>query len=201
MIEKRILIIDNGTQYINHFEALMQDYRLDIVHWREDLDRLDVYDLIVLSGTSYLPVFGAHTWYRRYLQSLHECRKPIIGICFGFHLLAKAYSKAVQLRFQPHFGHYRTTVVRPHPIFYEERSFTGRYKHAFRIRRLGNEFIELARYSNGVAAAEHRYKPIMGIQFHPEDAMDQLSTDTFFQNAVAYLLDKEARVQRDSKTA
>lgn len=185
----RILIIDNGTNYLDHFVELLQDYQVETVHWSHDFRAINDADLIVLSGTSYLPVVGAHTLYKHYLQLMKTCDKPIIGICFGFHLIAKAFAKEVETGFFPHFGHFQTHVVNPHPIFCDDNQFIGHYKHAFRIRSMDDSFRVLARYRDGIAMAEHVHRPIVGIQFHPEDHMEELSTDTYFQNTVAYLLE------------
>ena len=97
---------------------------------------------------------------------------PILGICYGTHLIGEALGGGVQAH--PARGEYGRMECRvlnsTEPLFHDVPPETIVWmSHGDQITELGSDFVPLAATPTcPIAALRHRELPIYGLQFHPE---------------------------------
>lgn len=161
-----ILLIDNGSYHSDELEQALAAYstvrRLKYRrHTRLDQEWADV---IVLSGShrrgSFINLF------LRESQLVRTTLKPVIGICYGFELIATAYGDTIKRRRAIYEGVYNVTL-RPELLGTE-------YRTQFKVFEAHHWVLEktslqaLGSSERGIEAFRHPTKPIFGLQFHPE---------------------------------
>jgi GMP synthase (glutamine-hydrolysing) len=105
-------------------------------------------------------------------RGIFELGLPVLGICYGMHLMTQALGGRVEGSSRREFGRTVITVQRADPLWGE----LGRgarigvwMSHGDRTARLPDGFRVLASSTNcPVAAMRHRDRPLYGVQFHPE---------------------------------
>jgi len=102
-------------------------------------------------------------------QAVIDAGIPVLGICYGFHLLVNFCGGKVHAREKKEFGRSPVQFVSPSALFDGvEDGFTSWMSHGDSIGELPQTFSLVAQSENFVAAAKHNQKDIYGIQFHPE---------------------------------
>ncbi len=104
---------------------------------------------------------------------LRDFRRPLLGICYGHQLLARAWGGTVVRGAHPRLGDEEIRLLEPHPLFagFPERFPVNESHHEVVLRDdpLHQEFRLLAVDGGGqVEAIAHREHPLYGVQFHPE---------------------------------
>lgn len=107
------------------------------------------------------------------LEFLKNNRRPLLGICYGHQVLARAFGCKVIKDEQKHLGDEDIDAVRDHAFFASlSKPFKMRESHeeiVVRDRALEKNFLVLAESGSGlVEAMVHREFPMFGVQFHPE---------------------------------
>jgi GMP synthase (glutamine-hydrolysing) len=94
---------------------------------------------------------------------------PVLGICYGFQLLAHQLGGQVERAQKREYGLAELEVQQPGLLLdgIAPRSPVW-MSHGDRILRLPSGFAVLGLTANSIAAAENRNRHIYGIQFHPE---------------------------------
>ncbi len=149
--------------------------------WGKPLPRpLDAYGgVLVFGGAMHADQDLHHPWLREenlFLQRLLDLHKPVLGICLGAQLLAKAAHAAVHPAGQPEIGWYPVELTdegaddpllgRLPPTF--EAFQWHYYSHA-----LPSGAVELAR-SHVCTQAFRLGDSAWGVQFHPEVTLKQI---------------------------
>ncbi len=106
--------------------------------------------------------------------AVYEGGIPILGICYGMHLLAGDLGGEVKKGRRSEFGRTSFTIDEPEPLFkdasfYDENFCFGWMSHQDEVLKPPPGFNVLARTENRTVAAigDHQRK-IYGLQFHPE---------------------------------
>lgn len=130
-------------------------------------------DYVVLSGR-FTPraLSEGDTEYRILLDFIRSNPAPLLGICAGFHLTARAFgSQIVPMNDSAgEFGYTEIAVQRDHPLLrgLGER-FTCMQLHSYTISAVPAGFLLLASTRRcPVQMIAHDERPIVGMQFHPE---------------------------------
>ncbi len=179
----RTLILDNSVQPVfmregrltrRWFEETPQV--VDAV--RQPLPPSDSFDRLVLTGSE-ASVLDEWPWIHReikFVQRAIDDGKPVLGICFGHQLLARACWGRGRVRHakEPEFGWRKIRLDIADPLFAglapEVVAFCS---HFDEVHNLPPDAVILAASDQcPVQAFRMRGQPVWGIQFHPE--MDRL---------------------------
>jgi GMP synthase-like glutamine amidotransferase len=129
------------------------------------------YDLAVISGSHRMVGEGGFS--EELAAFLRECRKPLLGICYGHQILARAWGATVRRDAFPHRGDEDVRLLELNPLWAGfPASFTMSESHHEVVvcdAGLEDHFRLLAVNGEGkVEAIVHRERPLYGVQFHPE---------------------------------
>ncbi|MGD2186701.1 MAG: glutamine-hydrolyzing GMP synthase [Desulfobacterales bacterium] len=97
---------------------------------------------------------------------------PVLGICYGMHFMMSVLGGTVKRAGRREYGFAELQIKRQAGVFEGIHKKTQCWmSHGDSIQRLPNGFtISAATENTAVAAAAHRSKPLIGVQFHPEVA-------------------------------
>ncbi len=129
------------------------------------------YSALLVSGSQ--KMVGDGEFEAGLLEFLAGNRRPLLGICYGHQVLARAFGCPVTRDGQKHLGDEDIGLKMADRLF---SGFPGVFKmresHEEIVARKGileKEFLVLAESPAGqVEAVVHREYPLYGVQFHPE---------------------------------
>ena len=155
----------------NYIEAFKRQSDVSIIRdLNVNLEDMD-YDAIIVSG-SQRNVSG-NKFTPKLLEYIKNFDSPILGICYGHHILGKSYECEV-VHYKRIKGKVEVEIIDEDEIFrgFGEKAFFDE-NHADKIifdEKIFNEELELLARSNvcEVEAMKSRKKPHYGVQFHPE---------------------------------
>jgi GMP synthase (glutamine-hydrolysing) len=149
--------------------------------WERPLPRpLDAYGaVLVFGGSMHADQDDHHPWLREenfFLQRILDLHKPLLGICLGAQLLAKAAHAAVFPASQPEIGWYPlelTDAAADDPLLGRLPEQFDAFQWHYYAHGLPCGAVELAR--NDVCIQAFRLgDSAWGVQFHPEVTMSQV---------------------------
>ncbi|MEN2984161.1 MAG: glutamine-hydrolyzing GMP synthase [Dictyoglomaceae bacterium] len=163
-------VIDFGSQYTQLIARRLRELNVYSLIFppntkRSDLEKNNV-EGIILSG-------GPGSVYNDEFNIDLEIFKmgvPILGICFGFQLLAKIFGGEVRKGEKGEFGLTKIRIVKRSPLLegLEEEEIVW-MSHQDVVEILPEGFIPLAYTENNfIASAESQNFPFYALQFHPE---------------------------------
>jgi GMP synthase (glutamine-hydrolysing) len=151
--------------------------------WSKPLPRpLDAYGgVLVFGGAMHADQEGHHPWLREenlFLQRLLDLHKPILGICLGAQLLAKAANADVGRTSEPEIGWYQVEVTddaADDPLFGALPRRFDAFQWHYYAHSLPAGAVELAR--NDLCTQAFRLgDSAWGVQFHPEVTLAQVES-------------------------
>jgi GMP synthase-like glutamine amidotransferase len=109
-------------------------------------------------------------WYEDEMKFVHNCKKPIIGICMGFEVIATAFGAKLSEMPVKGIEEYQPvkTTLKGFKKFKIKnlKQFEG---HDYCIKDVPAKHFEvLAKSETGIEIIKHKSKPIIAMQFHPE---------------------------------
>lgn len=163
-----VAILDCGGQYTKVIDRKVRELGV-----RSEIFPLDVnpaelagFDGIVLSGGP-SSVWGEEKPDCR--PGLWELGLPVLGICYGMHLMAARFGGAVSRGERGEYGVTELEVERDLPLFHgldvRQRVLMS---HGDSVRRVPEGFRAVARSEDAVAAIADPERGMYGVQFHPE---------------------------------
>jgi len=94
---------------------------------------------------------------------------PVLGICYGFQLLAYQLGGRVQRAEKREYGLAAMEIARPSALFEGVREKSNVWmSHGDHIAELPAGFERVGTSANSLAAAENTKRKLFGLQFHPE---------------------------------
>jgi GMP synthase (glutamine-hydrolysing) len=166
-----ILILDFGSQYTQLIARRLRELGVKTVVERGDLGEKEIREVrplaIVLSGGP------ASVFEDGALQAnpvVFNLDVPVLGICYGLHLMARHLGGDVRSSSQGEYGLAELDLVKEGPVFAGTPSRQPVWmSHGDLVERVPEGFEILARTSTTKVAA--MYEPsrrFIGLQFHPE---------------------------------
>lgn len=177
----RILLIDNGTTLLNKLKELIPGN--EIVHSYDDFDKDTTnFDLVILSGGSKYQLVGNEGKFAKEIDFIKNINKPVIGICFGYELIAVAFGATLKELSENKKGIYEVEIL-------DESLGRGKIKvsenHRWVVDKLPEVFEVLAVSEDGPEIIKHKEKFIYGLQFHPENFTEETEGDELFLNLLS----------------
>lgn len=183
-----VLLIDNGTTLLTKLEALIPGHTV-VQTWREFTDeQVENADLIVLSGGSLMQLVGNEAEFEREMALVRDTRKPVLGICFGCELITRAFGGTLAHMPEAHKGKRTITLV---PFLASIEVYEN---HQWVIDQMPAGFSIMALSDAGPELIRHMARPIYGMQFHPENLVDEAQGDELFQAFLTHVLEGQGTV-------
>ncbi len=176
----RILVLDNyetsnSPQALHLYQIVnnIVDQPIEMMHYAALTAQTDLssYNAIILSGSQKLlsepEIFEE---YGCLAEVLRNTTRPLLGICFGHQLLARAFGVDIVRTGKKYQGYYVVRVVTPDPLFEKlGNDFLVTKSHQEIVNTLPYGFILLANSPLvSIEVMRHTDRPIYGVQFHPE---------------------------------
>lgn len=179
----KILVIDNGTSYLSQLENLLSGHTFQVIKYSEIKDsNPNDFNAIVLSGGHDFPVDENDKKLQKEINLIKNSTKPILGICFGFEVIAHTLGAKLELMRLKEHGILDIQVVKPDKIFLNISNFKVFESHRWVVKEPVSEMVVLANSKDGVEAFRHKTKPIYAVQFHPEIFVEKSCGDEIFYN-------------------
>jgi GMP synthase-like glutamine amidotransferase len=165
----KLLVVDNGTSYLQALLKLLAPHEVTVVPWTKFLPKdAESSDTVILSGGHSLTVTGHDQEYQDELGFIRETRLPVIGICLGFELIAHAFGANLRLLEAKEKGVIKLRFMQPHPLFLGVPEAEVFESHRWVVKNVPKPLVGLATSKDGYEIIAHESKPIFGFQFHPE---------------------------------
>ncbi len=172
----KILVVNNQTQHLSALKKALAGHELEVITYKpgvifNDADK----DLVVLSGGGGEGLEiddlydGKKLWYEDEMNFVLSTKKPVLGICMGFEVIAKAHGSSITQMpelvegFLPvksqSFGveHFKSSVL------------TQFESHRWRVEDVSLKHFEvMADSDTGIEMIRHKKRNIIATQFHPE---------------------------------
>lgn len=133
--------------------------------------RFGEFDGVVLSGSPDMWTDGATAGrFEAEVRAVTESAVPVMGVCFGHQLIARAFGAEVVRDAREVKEMVRTSVLSEDPLFEGlSRSLVLRESRYEVVKSLPPGFSLLARSeASAIAAMKHDRRLVYGVQFHPE---------------------------------
>ena len=166
-----VAVIDFGSQYS---QLIARRIRENHVHsvlcgpqvTAEQLSDLNIVGLVFSGGPS--SVYDRKA--PRCTPGLLDLGVPVLGICYGFHLMSQMLGGQVQATGTREYGRTQMEILRSDPLLSHLPGTTMVWmSHGDVVSDPGRPFVPLARTESCLhAAVRHTDKPFYGLQFHPE---------------------------------
>ncbi len=178
-----ILIVDNGTSYLNALRLLCQSLGEVTVSSFGQVPPQTSADLLVLSGGHHYAVQTHPSEFQHELKLIKHFNGPIIAICLGHELLAYAHHATLERLPHKERGLRTVKVTAPDPIFADEDQFSVFESHRWAVKAAPG-LTTLAASGDGIEIIRHPTKPLYSFQFHPEQTAGGADGKTLFERAV-----------------
>jgi carbamoyl-phosphate synthase small subunit len=176
--ERKVLVVDCGTK--RSIVASMLERKLGVVraafleNWEPLVDEVD--GVVLPNGPGDPADLGALV---ERIRPLLSREKPILGICLGHQLLARA---AGAKTYKLPYGH--RSQNQPVQDVTSKRAYLTSQNHGFAVdaKSLPGDFVEWFRNLNDGTneGMSHKTLPILSVQFHPEAASGPHDTQHVF---------------------
>lgn len=163
-----VAILDCGGQYTKVIDRKVRELgvRSEIFPIDVDPAELERFDGIILSGGP-SSVWGDES--PTCDPGLWRLGRPVLGICYGMHLMAHGFGGVVTGGDGSEYGVTEMTVDRSVPLFEGlPEHQQALMSHGDSVRELPDGFRVVARSEDAVAAIADPERRLYGVQFHPE---------------------------------
>jgi GMP synthase (glutamine-hydrolysing) len=174
----KILLINNHTVHINSLSSALAGHQVEVQMYEPGIDFHDKgKDLIILSGgggegleihDEYEP---GRLWYEDEMKLVRSSKTPIIGICMGFEVIARAYGAPIASAGGLILGREPIELSKKAKQLFSAGSLSQYEAHRYLVEDVPEGFEVLASSKkNGKKKGIEifRYKNILATQFHPE---------------------------------
>ncbi len=173
-----IVILNNGGQYVHRIHRSLRYLGVSskIIPNSTPLEEIEEngeINGIILSGGP--DIEKADNCINIALNS----KLPVLGICLGHQLIAKAYGGEVGRAESEEYAYTKIYVKDENNLFKNiPKEFTAWASHKDEVKKVP-ECFEILAYSDicEIESIKHKEKPIYGVQFHPEVSHTEYGSD------------------------
>ena len=164
----KILVVNNHGQFCHLIHRAVRDLGVDVELVSNTLGVKEIRekqpDGLVLSGGPSMERTGSC------MEYVYNVDLPILGICLGHQLIAKAYGGQIKTGLVGGYAAVEVEIIKEDEILKEIGPKTIVWaSHADEVTALPEGFVHLARSLQcEIEAMRHPTKPIFGVQWHPE---------------------------------
>lgn len=170
MSATKILVVNNYGQFCHLIHRSMRELEVDVelvpntLAVKEVLEKES--DGIILSGGPTLERAG------NCMDYICHIDRPILGICLGHQLIARAYGGKTRTGFIGGYAAIEVEIVDEDEILSGIGPKTTVWSsHSDEVSELPEGFLQLARSNEcEIEAMRHIKRPVFGLQWHPEVA-------------------------------
>lgn len=168
-MKSSVWIVDFGSQYTQLITRKFRElgYTSEIMTPEDGLERMrsETPKALVLSGGPQ-SVFEDKTDYSPFFQ---DEKLPILGICYGMQILGQYFGGKVEKGVQGEYGLAQIHTVPGFLIPGCPKVSDVWMSHSDHVSVLPKDFKLILESENGLTAGiKHEYRPVLGLQFHPE---------------------------------
>jgi GMP synthase-like glutamine amidotransferase len=187
--QKKVLIVNNGSRYTEKIVEICQrhNFCVDEIDWESFRAHTIPHDILILSGGHQIPVQNHETEFTYELDFIRNSEKPIIGICLGFELIAKAFGSNLACMPKNEKNELSVSIVADDPIFEGIDKLVVYENHQWKVDVVSNVLLPLATSTDGIEIIRHKTKPQYGFQFHPEESTEDNCGIKLFENIFSLL--------------
>lgn len=189
-MKSSVWIVDFGSQYTMLITRKFRElgFTSEIMTPDEGLERMktDKPKAIVLSGGPQ-SVFEDKTDYTPFFR---DEKMPILGICYGMQIMGQFFGGKVEKGVQGEYGLAKLRTVPGFLIPGCPAESDVWMSHSDHVSVLPKDFKLILQSENGLTAGiKHEYRPVLGLQFHPEvhHTVHGKEILSFFLNNIAAL--------------
>jgi GMP synthase (glutamine-hydrolysing) len=163
-----VLVVNNFGQFCHLIHRAVRDLDVETGIIANTLSNEEILamhpDGLILSGGPSMDRIG------RLEEIVTQLDIPILGICLGHQLIARAYGGEITTGKKGGYAHIEIEILDEDEILKGLGPTTGVWaSHADEVIRLPPDFIHLARSEVcEIEAMRHKTKPLFGVQWHPE---------------------------------
>lgn len=174
-----ILILDFGSQYTQLIARKLRESRIycEIHPFHQDIENLisgnstvTLRGIVLSGGPASVLGKDSPALTEKNLDFIKSRGIPVLGLCYGFHLIAKNFGGVIHKAKQREYGH---TVIK---VSSTSKLYAGIKKdlkvwmsHGDSIDRLPPNFYATAKSKNGIISSYENPKiKLYGLQYHPE---------------------------------
>jgi GMP synthase (glutamine-hydrolysing) len=174
-----ILILDFGSQYTQLIARKIRESHVycEIHPYYEKIDKIIsgkknlILKGIILSGGP-ASVLGKDSpkLSEENLNFIKAHSIPVLGLCYGFHLIAKNFGGEIHKAKHREYGHTIINVIKTSELFKNtKRELKVWMSHGDSIHKLPENFVITSKSKNGIISSyENKKLGLYGLQFHPE---------------------------------
>jgi GMP synthase (glutamine-hydrolysing) len=178
-----ILVVNNGSTYLDKLIEIIPHSVVDVVRYDQmDGHTAHDYDAVLLSGGHEMSVVNHEMEFSKELHFIKQVKKPLLGICLGFELIAYAYGLVLKRQDVKESRVVSIQITHPDEIFYGLSSVKVYESHRWVVEEAHGKVQELARSIDGVEVIKHIDKMVYGFQFHPEMFVEETNGQQMFKN-------------------
>lgn len=176
----KILLWDCGCKQNIIRELISRDTEITRVPWNSDINDYE-YDAVVFSNGPGNP--ENYSYIVNQMKRAIEIGKPVLGICLGHQMMAKAAgAKTKKMR----FGHRGQNQPVINKITNQCYVTSQNHGYSVDIESIGNDWFNWFENLNDGSneGIKHKTKPFMSVQFHPEAAPGPVDTSFIFDDFI-----------------
>ncbi len=171
----KILLINNHTLHLHELNASLAGHQVEVQSYEPGLDfHEEGKDLIILSGGGGEGleiddfIQKGKLWYEDQMEFILRTKKPIMGICMGFEVIAKAFGRDVTFMGDLVEGQTDVKLSSKGEKLIGVSSANQFESHSWQVTEAPKDFDTLGDSPLGVQIMKHRTRKILATQFHPE---------------------------------
>jgi GMP synthase (glutamine-hydrolysing) len=174
-----ILILDFGSQYTQLIARKTRESSVycEIHPFHESIEKiisarknLNLKGIILSGGPASVLEKDSPSLSKNNFEFIRNKRIPVLGLCYGYHLIAKSFGGEIHKAKHREYGHTLIKVTNKSELFKGvNKDFKVWMSHGDSILKLPNDFSITSKSKNGIISSyENKKLELYGLQFHPE---------------------------------